>query len=127
MTFQRPKPRVINYWDYHNFNNEGLDDLLSEISKSYLECDNNSFDEFLNMCLSTLDQHAPWKQKCAREDHMPSMNKTLSKGITKRTKLPSKYLKERTDQSITTKLLLFCAGRDKERLSKYFKWKGCQC
>ena len=51
---------------------------------------------------------------------MPSMNKTLSKGITKRTKLPSKYLK-RTDQSITTKLLLFCAGKDKERLSKYFK------
>ena len=72
--------------------------MLSEISKSFLEFDNYSFDEFLNMCRSTLDQHAPWKQKCARGNHTPFMNKTLSKEITKRTKLP-KSLKKRTDDS----------------------------
>ena len=97
--------------------------MLSEISNSLLEFDNNSFDEFFNMCQSTLDQHAPRKQKCARGNHIPFINKTLSKEIMKRTKLRNKFLKERTDESkkkmipITTKLLLFTAIKDKERLS----------
>ena len=100
MTFQKLKPRVINYRDYKHFNNERFrDDLLSEISNSYLEFDNNSFDEFFNMCRSTLDQHAPRKQKYARGNHMPFMNKTLSKEIVKRTKFHNKFLKERTDES----------------------------
>ena len=100
MTFQKLKPRVINYRDYKHFNNERFrDDLLSEISNSYLEFDNNSFDEFFNMCRSTLDQHAPRKQTYARGNRMPFMNKTLSKEIMKRTKLRHKFLKERTYQS----------------------------
>ena len=78
-TFQKLKPRVINYRDYKHFNNERFtDDLLSEISNSYLEFDNNSFDEFFNMCRLTLNQHAPWKQKYARGNNMRFMNKTLS-------------------------------------------------
>ena len=37
--------------DCKHFNNERFrDDLLSEISNSYLELDNNKFDEFFNMC-----------------------------------------------------------------------------
>ena len=100
MTFQKLKLRVMNYRDYKHFKNERFrDDLLSEISNSYLEFDNNSFDEFFNMCRSTLDQHAPRKQKYARGNHMPFMNKTLSKEIMKRTKLRNKFLKERTDES----------------------------
>ena len=92
MTFQKLKPRVINYRDYKHFNNERFrDDLLSEISNSYLEFDNNSFDEFFKMCRSTLDQHAPRKQKYARGNHMPFMNNTLSKLIMKRTKLRNKF------------------------------------
>ena len=66
MTFQKLKPRVMNYRDYKHFNNERFrDDLLSGISNSYLEFD-NSFDEFSNMCRSTLDQHALRKRKYAR-------------------------------------------------------------
>ena len=62
MTFQKLKPRVINYRDYKHFDNERFrDDLLSEISNSYLEFDNNSFDEFFNMCRSKLNQHPPRK------------------------------------------------------------------
>ena len=80
MTFQNLKPRVINYKDYKHFNNERFrDDELSEISNSHLEFDNNSFDKFFNVCRTTLDQHAPWKQKYARGNHMLFMNKTLSK------------------------------------------------
>ena len=67
ITFQKLKHKVINYRDYKHFNNERFrDDLLSEISNSYLELNNNSFDEFFNMCRSTLDQHALRKQKYAR-------------------------------------------------------------
>ena len=100
MTFQKLKPRVTNYRDYKHFNNESFrDDLLSGISNSHLEFDNNSFDEFFNMRRSTLDQHAPRKQKYARGNHMPFMNKILSKEIMKRTKLCNKFLKERTDES----------------------------
>ena len=100
MTFQLLKLRVMNYRDYKHFNNERFrDDLLSEISNSYLEFDNNSLDKVFNMCRSTLDQHAPRKQKYARGNHMPFMNKTLSKEIMKRTTLRNKFLKERTDES----------------------------
>ena len=100
MTFQKLKVRVMNYRDYKHFKNERFrDDLLSEISNSYLEFDNNSFDEFFNMCRSTLDQHALLKQKYARGNHMPFMNRTLSKEIMKRTTLRNKFLKERTDES----------------------------
>ena len=52
-----------------------------------------------NMCQSTLDQHEPRKQKYARGNHMPFINKNLSKEIMKRTKLRNKFLKERTDES----------------------------
>ena len=39
------------------------------------------------------------RESCAKENDMPLMNKTLSKEIMKRTKLPNKYLRERTDES----------------------------
>ena len=47
ITFQKLKPGVINYRDYEHFNNERFrDNLLSEISNSYLEFDNNSLMNF---------------------------------------------------------------------------------
>ena len=67
MTFQKLKPGVINYRDYKHFNNESFRDNL--LSETYLELDNNSFDEFCNMRRSTLDQYAPRKQKYARGNH----------------------------------------------------------
>ena len=100
MTFQKLKRRVLNYKDYKHFNNERFrDDLLSEISNSYLEFDNNNFDEFFNMCQSTLDQHAIQKQKYARGNHLSFMNKALAKETIKRNKLRNKFLKERIDES----------------------------
>ena len=80
MTFEKLKPRVRNYRDYKHFNNERFrDDLMSEISTSHLEFDKNSFDKFFNMCQSTLDQHASRKQKYARGNHMPFMNRLSQK------------------------------------------------
>ena len=100
MTFQNLKPKVINYRIFKLFNNERFRrDLLSEISNSNLEFNNNCFAEFFNMCRSRLDQHALRKQRYARGNHMSFMNKALSKEIMKRTKLSNKFLKERTDES----------------------------
>ena len=38
-----------------------------------------------------LDIHAPRNQMCARDNHMPFMNKDLSKEMTTRTRLRNKF------------------------------------
>ena len=63
MTFQKLKPRIINYRDYKFFDNVRYrNDLLQEISNSYLEFNDNGFSGFLDICRTTLDQHAPQKK-----------------------------------------------------------------
>ena len=100
MTFQKLKPRVINYREYKHFNNDRYrNELLYEISNSCLNFDDTGFNDFFDICRSILDQHAPRKQKYARGNHMPFMNKILSKEIMKRTRLRNKFLKERNDEN----------------------------
>ena len=100
MTFQKLKPRIINYRDYKFFYNvRHRNDLLQEISNSYLEFNGNGFSGFFDICRTTLDQHAPRKKKFTRGNHMPFINKTLSKEIMKRTKLRNKFLKDRTEEN----------------------------
>ena len=82
MTSQELNPRIINYRDYKFFDNiRYRNDLLQEISSSYLEFNDNGFSGFFDICRTTLDQHAPRKKKYARGNHMPFINKTLSKEI----------------------------------------------
>ena len=77
---------------------------------------------FLRLIFFAPYWHEPRKKKYARGNHLPFMNKTLSKEIMKRTKLCNKFLKGRTDESkkrtirITTELLCFIAKKDKKRL-----------
>ena len=88
MTFQKLKPRIVDYRDYKCFDNVRYrNDLLQEISNSHLEFNNNGFRDFFDICRTTLDQHAPRKKNYARGNHMPFINKTLSEEIMKRTKL----------------------------------------
>ena len=53
------------------------------------------------MCMyrSLLDQHVPRKQNYPSGNHIPFMNKTLSKEVMNRTKLRNKFFKERADES----------------------------
>ena len=100
MTFQKFKPRIINYRDYKFFDNVSYrDKLLQEISNSYLKFNDNGFSGFFDICRTTLDQHAPRKKKYARGNHMPFIKKTLSKEIMKRSKLRNKFLKDRTEEN----------------------------
>ena len=71
MAFQKLKPRVVNYRDYTHFNNERFrDDLASEISNSYLEFDNNSYDEFFkNVPINIRSACAPKAEVYEKESY----------------------------------------------------------
>ena len=108
MKFQKLKPKVINHRNFKYLTVKSLE----MICWFYII----SFNEFFNMCWSTLDQHALRKQKYARENHMPFTTKTLSKEIMKRTKLPKNFLEERTDESKKryTSQRNYCVSRPKK-------------
>ena len=52
---------------------------------------------FQIFCKKVLNYHAPCKQKYAQGNHLPFMNKTISKEIMKRTRLRNRFLKDRND------------------------------
>ena len=77
---------MIQYRDYKQFpNNRCTDGLTSKLSNTDSE-NNTRLNGFLNICMDTLDQHAPCKQKYMRGNHLPFMNKTTSKEIMKNTR-----------------------------------------
>ena len=51
MNFQKLKPRIINYRDYKFFDKVRYrNDLLQEISDSYLKFNDNWFNDFFDIC-----------------------------------------------------------------------------
>ena len=87
------KPRVTNYRDYKSFGNkifweELLYELWSNIWGKY-----NWFWRVYWHMMETLNHHAPTKQKYIRGNHLPFMNKTLSKEIMHRASLAISILK----------------------------------
>ena len=98
--FEKLQPRVVNYRDYKHFENHKFrTDLLSELSKANIEENENGLNNLNNACKRILDIHAPRKQKYARGNHMPFMNKALSKEIITRTRLRNKFLKDRSEEN----------------------------
>ena len=75
------------------------EELLFELSNSTLEKNTDGLEEFIKICQKTLNQHARAKQKFVRGNHMPFMNKTLSKAIMGKTRFRNKYLRNKTDKS----------------------------
>ena len=94
------QPRVVNYREYKYFENYRFRaDLLSELSKTNNEENEEGLSDFLNKCKSILDLHAPRKQKYARGNHMPFMNRALSTEIMTRTRLRNNFLKDRSEEN----------------------------
>ena len=84
--FEKHQPRVVYYRDYKHFENDKFrTGLLSELGKANIEENDNGLNNLLNACIRILDIHAPRKQNYARGNHMPFMNKALSKEIMRRT------------------------------------------
>ena len=99
-TFKKFQPRIIHYRDYKHFQNDRYrDELTPKLSNIDSENNNTRLNEFLSICMDTLDQYAPCKQKYIRGNHLPFMNKTISKEIMKRTRFRNQFLKNRTDEN----------------------------
>ena len=102
--FEKLQPRVVNYRDYKYFENDKFStDLLSEFGKANIKEKENGLNNLLNACKRILDIHAPRQQKYARGNHMPFMNKALSREIMSRTQLRNKFLKDQTCQHLADK------------------------
>ena len=99
-TFEKLQPRVVNYRDYkYSENCRFRADLLSELSKENIEENEEGLSDFLDTCKRILDLHFPRKQKYARGNHMPFMNRALSKEIMTRTRLRNNFLKDRSEEN----------------------------
>ena len=85
--------------------------MLSELLNFNIEINDEGFTDFFETCNKHLNYHAPSKQKYVRGNHLPFMNKSLSKEIMKRTHLRNKFLKY----------------RNKENKSRYTKKKRNYC
>ena len=51
-------------------------------------------DKFVTICIDTLNNHAPSKKKFIRDNHLPFMNKELSKEIMRRTQLRNNFFEK---------------------------------
>ena len=99
-SFQKYKPRITKFRDYGHFQNNAFrEDLLPELLNFNIEISDEGFTEFFETCNKHLNYHAPCKQKYVRDDHLPSMNKILSKEIMKRTCLRNQFLKDRNKEN----------------------------
>ena len=60
---------------------------------------NNDVSNFIDICMRTLDKHAPLKKKYIRGNHRPFMNKELPKATMHRSKLRNNFLRHRFNEN----------------------------
>ena len=98
-SYQRSQPKIIHYRNYKNFSNNIFRESLQKIFPQNFgnSCDEDVVD-FLISCNKILDKYAPHKKKYVRGNHLPFMNKNLSKAILLQTKRRNIFLKNRTGE-----------------------------
>ena len=117
--YKRLEPVTINYRDYKSFDGDKFrTDLKERLAKS----ESLSIENFKTMFYEVLDLHAPKKQKVARGNNAPFMNKTLSKAFMTRARLRNKYFKNPTPENKLsyTKQKNFCTNLLKREKRKYY-------
>ena len=57
----------------------------------------NGFEKFVQICINTLEIFAPCKKKYTQGNNMSFMNKSLTKGHMKGSRLRNLYLKKKID------------------------------
>ena len=93
-TFKKLQQRIIHCRDYKHFQIDRYrHELTPKLSNIVSENNNIRLNEFLSICMDILDQYARCKQKYTRGNHLPFMNKTISKEIMKRTRFRNQFLK----------------------------------
>ena len=117
--YKKLAPVTINYHDYKSFDgNKFRTDLKIRLENSEPLCA-LKFKKTFN---EVLDLHAPKKQKVARGNNAPFMNKTLSKAFMTRPRLRNKYFKNPTPENKLsyTKQKNFCTNLLKREKKKYY-------
>ena len=80
-SFQRLPPKIMQYRDYRNYNNNIFrDSLFNELSTLNIAVTDHN--KFVTVCIDALNNHAPSKKKYIRGNHLPFMHKELSKDRT---------------------------------------------
>ena len=97
-SFTKQTPKILNYRNYKNFNNEKFrNNLLQELSK--IGFSDISCEHFERTFLNVLNIHAPIKKRYVRANISPFMSKSIHKAIMVRSKLRNKFLKLKTTES----------------------------
>ena len=92
-SFQRLPPKIMHYRDYSNYdNNMFCVSLFNELSKLKIEA--IDLNKFITAYIDTLNNHASSKKKYIRGNHLPFMNKELSKEIMHTTRLWNNFLRK---------------------------------
>ena len=81
------------YKGYRSFSSNSF---REDLTLSFLDRINQSFDSFEGTFMKTLSTHAPVKKKFVRANEVPCMTKALTKAIMKKYELKSKYLKNKS-------------------------------
>ena len=68
--------------------------LFNDLSK-----DVGNLEKFIKVCINTISNHVPSTKKYTRGNHLPIMNKELSKAIMNQTRLRNVYLRKRSDEN----------------------------
>ena len=69
--------------------------LFNDLSKE----DVWNLKKLTKVCINTLNNHSPSKKKYTRDNHLPFMNKELSKAIMNRKRLRNVCLRKRSDEN----------------------------
>ena len=97
-TYEKLKPRIVNYRDYINFCNDTFWQIfLEKLSTENINTYCSGFEKFLQICIDTLNIFPPCKKKKSRENKMRFMNKSLKKTHMERSRLRNIYVKNKTD------------------------------
>ena len=94
-TYKKSGPTIINYRDYKNFSEQTFTPELKEDLDSIKTTDLD-YSSFQNCFEKVLDKHALMKEKYARANDGPFMNRVLRKATMLRSRLKNRYNKSRS-------------------------------
>ena len=90
-SFQRLPIKIWHHRGCSNYDNNIFRvSLFNGLSKLNIEA--IDLNKFVSVCGDTLNNHGSRKKKCIRGNHLPFMNKKLSKEIMHRTRLRNNFL-----------------------------------
>ena len=119
--FKKKHPITVNYRSYKHFNEDLFRrDLI--INLQNLNEEIRDYDNFKEIFMKVLNQHAPTKKKLIRGNNAPFMNKILSKAFMHRSKLKNNFNKNPTkaNKTLYNKQRNFCVSLLKKEKRKYY-------